>query len=746
VVAEIVSQTGIKFSSVLPKLEIRRKPEGMTYREVLGHLAGCCGKNARFNRNGVLEFVWYTDSGVTIQRETQYMNGFTKLNPKPIKVDFSVTGKEETYNVTVVTDNGGHVVATPGRNALEGDIIMLSINSYYGYELAEISAVSDKGETITLSRTSDSGRAFVQPDSNVTVTASFKQTGSTECSVNVKSNGHGTIGSSKKTAKKGQTVTITVSPSAGYELDSFTVVPASVSLTAINATEYTFTMPDSDVTIGANFAEIQAEYNISYQIDKGYMTVSARTAKAGSIVTVTLMPQVGYELACFDSNVAFTQTDTNVYTFIMPAEDVYIIVRTKYIENNVQAVSTFALSRAASDAIIIDSPHLEVTTQGDQIIIRSNVINVTTSGDTLNITLDNIVSDNVTMEYTNPLIYEKMLPTIKSLVQGITYTPAKLKHRGNPALQAGDVIRVPDKDGLLHTIPIMQQTINLGGGMNSEISCPGKTEKTKSFSSCSPTQTQIKRAVEESNYEFERRMSFNNSMVYAALNKDISKNKAEIELVAQHQTTTTAAVASLEETVTANSASLKTLAEWQGGANESIASLEQRATNNESNISAVVENGKASARLILRAINNQDGEQSEALLQADKIIFEGYEYTIDADHIQFKGQKLDIKVDATNIEGELTADQINAEGLEVRKGIIGGWTLGKVNVPVNGSTNIEADALDSGELTTTKDGRTYTYRVYLTADGVYVAGRYDTSSESGVPYYGHKTWLDIVGG
>ena len=38
-------------------------PVSMTIREIIGHIAALCGKNARFNRTGELEFYWYTDSG-----------------------------------------------------------------------------------------------------------------------------------------------------------------------------------------------------------------------------------------------------------------------------------------------------------------------------------------------------------------------------------------------------------------------------------------------------------------------------------------------------------------------------------------------------------------------------------------------------------------------------------------------------------------------------------------------------------
>ena len=104
-VNELNSKTGVEFVGIdsLPNVIIRRKPEKMTYREAYGYAAGCCGKNARFNREGKMEFFWYSDTGITIERETQYLNGMTRLNDKPLNVTFEVTGNQETYIVTCIS-------------------------------------------------------------------------------------------------------------------------------------------------------------------------------------------------------------------------------------------------------------------------------------------------------------------------------------------------------------------------------------------------------------------------------------------------------------------------------------------------------------------------------------------------------------------------------------------------------------------------------------------------------------------
>lgn len=77
--------------------------------------------------------------------------------------------------------------------------------------------------------------------------------------------------------------------------------------------------------------------------------------------------------------------------------------------------------------------------------------------------------------YSNPFITEEMAQAIASKAFGLSYLPCNIKWRGNAAHQAGDALRVVDRDGVRHTVLIMSQTINFGGGMNGTISCPGET-------------------------------------------------------------------------------------------------------------------------------------------------------------------------------------------------------------------------------------------------------------------------------
>ena len=68
---------------------------------------------------------------------------------------------------------------------------------------------------------------------------------------------NGTVSVSPKNAKKGATVTITVSPDKGYEVSNVTVKDAkgnTIQLTDQGNGTYTFVMPDSAVSVSASFA------------------------------------------------------------------------------------------------------------------------------------------------------------------------------------------------------------------------------------------------------------------------------------------------------------------------------------------------------------------------------------------------------------------------------------------------------------------------------------------------------------
>ena len=90
--------------------------------------------------------------------------------------------------------------------------------------------------------------------------SSSSSSSSTSNTVSASTASNGKVSLDKSTAKKGDTVTVTVTPDAGYQLDKLTVTDAkskTVDVTKKSNGKYTFTMPDSKVTITPTFSKIE---------------------------------------------------------------------------------------------------------------------------------------------------------------------------------------------------------------------------------------------------------------------------------------------------------------------------------------------------------------------------------------------------------------------------------------------------------------------------------------------------------
>ena len=146
-------------------------------------------------------------------------------------------------------------------------------------------------------------------DDKITITYSAPSGGGSSSSssgdytVSVENSKHGTVTVSPKRADKGDTVTITVKPDNGYELDELTVTDKdgdTVKLQSKGGNKYTFTMPGSKVTVEATFtlekeenlpfADVAEDYwaveEITWAYENGYMNgVSAERFAPGSTVT-----------------------------------------------------------------------------------------------------------------------------------------------------------------------------------------------------------------------------------------------------------------------------------------------------------------------------------------------------------------------------------------------------------------------------------------------------------------------------
>lgn len=94
VLADVCKQAGVTPPAVtMPSIQIAAPYTG-TLRQQLGWLAGLIGCNAKFDATGNLVFCWYADGGLTIDRDTQYMDGLTLTTDAAFTIHSLLTGTD----------------------------------------------------------------------------------------------------------------------------------------------------------------------------------------------------------------------------------------------------------------------------------------------------------------------------------------------------------------------------------------------------------------------------------------------------------------------------------------------------------------------------------------------------------------------------------------------------------------------------------------------------------------------------
>jgi len=158
--------------------------------------------------------------------------------------------------------------------------------------------------------------------------------------------GTGSVSFSKAEAQTGETVTVTLAPATGYELDSITATDttnsAPVELVKITDTEYTFAMPAGNVQVNVSYKLSEPaidtySINIGTSANGTVHTNGVSEAEAGETVAVFVKPNEDLEIVSVavtaETGVAVTVsggTDqgngTYKYTFAMPESDVSVDV------------------------------------------------------------------------------------------------------------------------------------------------------------------------------------------------------------------------------------------------------------------------------------------------------------------------------------------------------------------------------------------------------------------------------------
>lgn len=251
------------------------------------------------------------------------------------------------YKVQINGDILYGTVTSNVNEAFAGGVVTLTVTPSTGYSVSSVSVTTTGGAQVEVEGSGNS-RTFSMPESAVAVGATFIENFTPVPAehyiyCNAKING-GSVDSDKYAAEKGQTVTITATPNAGYKTvgvyyqknNNQSGYSWQAASNNGNGT-WSFKMPDYDVYVSAIFMLDDPGYDYHYitvSNPGSHCTVDVKNwAYCGEDVTITL--------SNFDTGYAFSYLKVNgefvkpygyngylAHTFTMPNHDVAIEVGT----------------------------------------------------------------------------------------------------------------------------------------------------------------------------------------------------------------------------------------------------------------------------------------------------------------------------------------------------------------------------------------------------------------------------------
>ena len=264
-----------------------------------------------------------------------------------------------TYTVTFADANGnpkdsytfGTVKAEPdpknddtlvlSNSFSEGDQVLITATPNPGCGL--VSLVVGDDEPVTISDPALGASYSFTINANTVVKAAFRPFHA----IAYEDCGGGSVSTSKKQAMREDKVVVTAKPEPGYSVEIVYYYESGKSenkttISAVNG-EYSFDMPEADVTVGATFVPTPAPtpYDIrcSSNSNGGNVASSATSAAADTTVTITATPDAGYKTVgvyyvkddgLYGLASPATPTGNNEWTFTMPEYDVFVYARFEY--------------------------------------------------------------------------------------------------------------------------------------------------------------------------------------------------------------------------------------------------------------------------------------------------------------------------------------------------------------------------------------------------------------------------------
>ena len=257
------------------------------------------------------------------------------------------------YNVNLTTNIEEDVVLTGEGTYVENDTVTITAPNVAGYRFRNWTynnaiVTTDQEYTITGIDSATSGTYIANYDRLYSIT-----TNST--------NGTVTITDNKTEAIANESVSFTIEPSENYRIASVNINGGAVEYTTDEST-YSFSMPAGNATISVTY---DREYAITVDSNSsGYVQIDKQNAIAGELVEFTVSDRAGYRITEVKYNETTLQSESNTYSFDMPAGDATISVT--YDREYAVAIDSSASGK-------VTGVNVSTAINGEKIIVSANI-------------------------------------------------------------------------------------------------------------------------------------------------------------------------------------------------------------------------------------------------------------------------------------------------------------------------------------------------------------------------------------
>ena len=288
---------------------------------------------------------------VSLEPGTRYTSGTGSMED-PYMVDYTryyninVEVKNETKNLNINIED---LTSVP-----ENGNVIFKLIPIDGYALESVQIIDDNDNEITFSETTNENEyTFTMPGANVTIIPSYKKN---RFDINVKvENETKDIDiniESLTNVLVGENVVIKIRPITGYKLNSIKIYDANNNEVPIrktsNENEYTFIMPESNITIVPNYEKVSNEVSVTENANTLEFVMEVNDVSAilyEDTVIFRITPKVGYKIDKIDiideenNKINYKPTSNeNEYEFIMPATSVGITPYFSKVSNAVNVI------------------------------------------------------------------------------------------------------------------------------------------------------------------------------------------------------------------------------------------------------------------------------------------------------------------------------------------------------------------------------------------------------------------------